>query len=73
MKVHLIVFTVTNGEAAFEMKTWIVQALGSLDLKFITLYGSVGYNGGKSSIKMKGTYDLTYDIEDDGGTFLGTV
>ena len=65
--------TVTNGEAAFEMKTWTVQAIGSLDFKIITLYGSVGYNGGKSSIKINGTYDLEYDIEDGGGTVIGTA
>lgn len=44
---------VTNGEAAFEMKTWTLQAIGSLDFKIITLYGSLGYNGGNSSIKLK--------------------
>ena len=65
--------SVTNGEAAFEMKTWTVQAIGSLDFKFITIYGSLGYNSGNSSIKMKGTYDLTYDVEDGGGNVVGTV
>lgn len=65
--------SVTNGEASFEMKTWTVQAIGSLDFKFITFYGSVGYNGGNSSIKMKGRYDLSYDVEDSGGTVIGTV
>jgi len=64
---------VTNGEAVFEMKTWTVQAIGSLDFKIITLYSSLGYNGGNSSMKLKGTYDLTYDIEDGGGTVIGTV
>ena len=64
---------VTNGEAAFEMKTWTVQAIGSLDFKIITLYGSLGYNGGKFSIKLKGTYDLTYDVEDGAGTVIATA
>ena len=65
--------TVTNGAAAFEMKTWTVQAIGSLDFRIITLYGSLGYNSGSSSVKMKGRYDLTYDIEDSGGTVIGSV
>ncbi|WP_347922531.1 DUF6588 family protein [Pontimicrobium sp. SW4] len=64
--------TVTNGEAVFEMKTWTLQAIGSLDFKIVTLYGSVGYNGGKSSIKLKGTYDLEYEVEDGSGTVIGS-
>ncbi len=64
---------VSNGSAEFEMKTWTVQAIGSLDFKIITLYGSLGYNHGSSSIKMKGDYTLTYDVEDSGGNVIGTV
>lgn len=64
---------VTNGQAEFKMKTWTVQAIASLDFKIITLYGSVGYNNGKSTIKMKGNYDLTYDLVDGNGLVIGTV
>ena len=55
------------------MNTWTVQALASLDFKFITLYGGVGYNSGKTSVKMKGNYTLTYDIEDSNGNVIGTT
>ncbi len=65
--------SVTNGEAVFEVKTWTVQAIGSLDFKIITLYGSVGYNHGSSSIKLKGNYNLSYDVVDGGGTVIGNV
>ncbi|WP_411895902.1 DUF6588 family protein [Winogradskyella sp. A2] len=64
---------VSNGEAEFKMNTWTVQALGSLDFKIITFYGSVGYNNGKTTAKMKGDYTLTYDLEDGSGNTIGTV
>lgn len=64
---------VTNGETEFKMNTWTVQALASLDFKFITFYGSVGYNNGKTTAKMKGDYTLTYDVEDSNGNQAGTV
>jgi len=64
---------ITNGEAEFKMNTWTAQALGSLDFKIITLYAGLGYNNGSSSIKIKGDYDLTYDVEDSNGNTVGTV
>jgi len=64
---------VTNGETEFKVNTWTIQALGSLDFKLITVYGSVGYNNGKTTAKMKGNYTLTYDIEDSNGNQIGTV
>ena len=64
--------TVTNGEAEFKMDTFTIQALASLDFKIITIYGGIGYNNGKSTAKLKGTYDLEYEIEDDGGNVIGT-
>ncbi len=65
--------SVTNGVAEFKMNTWTIQALASLDFKIITFYGGIGYNNGSSTIKIKGDYDLTYDVEDSGGTVIGTV
>lgn len=65
--------TVTNGEAEFKMNTWTLQAVGSLDFKIITLYAGLGYNNGKSTIKMKGDYDLSYDLENSSGVIIGSV
>ncbi len=65
--------SVNNGKAEFDMNTWTVQAIASLDFKIITFYGSVGYNNGKSTVKMKGDYTLTYDLEDSNGNVIGTV
>lgn len=64
---------IVNGAAEFKMNTWTVQAIGSLDFKIITFYGGLGFNSGTSSIKMKGDYTLTYDVEDNNGIPLGTV
>ena len=64
---------VSNGEAEFKMNTWTLQAIASLDFKIITLYGSLGYNNGKTTAKMKGDYILTYDVEDTGGNTIGTI
>lgn len=64
---------VSNGLAEFKMNTFTLQAIASLDFKIITLYGSLGYNNGKTTAKMKGDYTLTYDVEDGSGNTLGTV
>ena len=64
---------ITNGEAQFKMNTWTVQALASLDFKIITLYGGLGYNNGSASTKLKGTYTVDYEVEDGGGTVIGTT
>lgn len=64
---------ITDGSAEFKMNTWTVQALGSLDFKIITIYAGIGYNNGSSSIRVKGDYELTYDVEDNNGIPLGQV
>ena len=65
--------TVSNGLAQFKLKTWTVQALGSLDFKIVTIYGGLGYNGGTSNFDIKGDYSLTYDIQDSGQNNLSTI
>lgn len=64
---------ITNGATEFKMNSWTVQALASLDFKIVTVYGSVGYNAGKSTAKMKGEYTLTYDIVDENDVYYGTI
>lgn len=65
--------TVTNGVAEFKLNTWTVQAIASLDFKIITFYGSLGYNNGSSSMKMKGDYNVTYDIQDGNGIVIQSI
>lgn len=64
---------VSNGRTEFKVNTWTIQALASLDFKIATLYGGVGYNNGKSTVKTKGDYTLSYDIEDENGNYLGST
>jgi len=65
--------SVSNGGAQFKLNVWTVQALGSLDFKIVTLYGGVGVNGGKSTFKINGDYELTYQIQSDDGTNQGSM
>ena len=65
--------SITNGKGAFNLNTFTIQALGSLDFTLITLYAGMGYNNGSSSISVKGDYDLTYDIVDNNGNVISTV
>ncbi len=51
----------TNQEATFELKAYTVQAIASLNFPIINFYGGIGYSGGSSSFKMKGTYELEYN------------
>lgn len=64
---------VTNGKAEFKMDAITVQALASLDFPVVTLYGGLGYNIGDAASKMKGNYEITYDIEDSNGNVISTV
>ncbi|MGV6832076.1 MAG: DUF6588 family protein [bacterium] len=65
--------TISNGISEFKMNTWTFQAIGSLDFKLVTLYGSLGYNTGNSTIRVKGDYNLTYDIENSDGEVIDTI
>ncbi len=47
--------------------------MAHLDFVIVTVYGSVGYNSGTTTAKMKGDYTLTYDVEDSNGNPIGTV
>jgi len=60
-----------DGEAEFKMDTFTIQALASLDFKVVTIYGGIGYNNGKSTVKLKGDYTLTYEVEDSNGNTAG--
>lgn len=65
--------TVTDGIAEFKLNTWTVQAIAGVDLKIVNFYASAGYNSGNTSISLLGDYTLSYDLEDEDGTTLGTV
>ena len=64
---------VSNGEAAFKLTAMTVQAIGSIDFAFLSLYGSVGYNMSNTKLNVKGDYTLNYNITDNNGMVINTV
>jgi hypothetical protein len=59
----------SNQAAEFKLNSYTFQAIASLNFPVINFYGGFGYSGGSSSLKMLGTYDLSYN----GGTFTRTI
>ena len=51
----------SNQEIEFSLNSYTVQAIASLNFPIINLYGGIGFSGGTSDLKMKGTYNLEYD------------
>ena len=52
--------SVQNGLAEFKLNSYTVQAIASLNLPFINLYGGIGYGAGNAALKMLGDYTLNY-------------
>lgn len=50
-----------NQRAEFKLNSYTIQAIASLNFPIINFYGGFGYSGGKSTLKMLGTYNLDYD------------
>lgn len=50
----------SNQLAEFKLNSFTIQAIASLNFPVINLYGGIGYGGGTSDLKMKGTYELEY-------------
>lgn len=65
--------TVENGEAEFKLNTLSIQAIGSVDLKIVDFFGSIGFGRGGSKLALNGDYTLTYQLEDSDGNNIGTV
>jgi hypothetical protein len=62
-----------NQEAAFNLTTYTVQAIASIDLPVVSIYGGIGYDKGTSTLKMNGTYELSYDVKDNTDTVIGSI
>ena len=59
----------TNPEniGLFEMNATTIQGLISKKFSVLTLYGGVGYNIAKSSVALKGSYDINDNGQSDKG------
>ena len=64
---------VENGEAEFKLNTLSLQAIGSVDLKVVDFFASLGFGRGGSKLALNGDYTLSYRLEDSNGNTLGTV
>jgi hypothetical protein len=62
-----------NQEATFKLNAYTVQAVASLDFPIITLFGSVGFDKGDSTLKIKGTYELEYTDTASNATITESV
>lgn len=51
----------SNQEAEFSLNSYTLQAIASLNFPIINIYGGIGFSGGTSTLKMKGTYNLEYN------------
>jgi len=63
---------VTDYKFEAGLNTFTLEGIASLDYKFISLYGGIGYTGGNGNLDMKGSFDITYDVRDNNGVLLGT-
>lgn len=50
-----------NQKAEFDLNSYTIEAVASLNFPFINIFGGFGYNGGSSDLSMSGTYRLEYD------------
>jgi hypothetical protein len=62
-----------NQETTFTVNAYTVQLIGNINLKIINFYGGLGYSAGSSNVKIKGTYEFQYDIQDTLGNVINTV
>lgn len=51
----------TNQKAEFDLNSYTIEAVASLNFPFINIFGGFGYNGGSSDLSMSGTYQLEYN------------
>lgn len=50
-----------NQVATFNLNSYTVQAIASINFPIINFYGGIGYGAGTSDLKMLGTYVLEYE------------
>ncbi|MEQ8927688.1 MAG: hypothetical protein RLO81_17860 [Fulvivirga sp.] len=53
--------TATNAKSTYDVNAWTIQGIISKKFSVLSLYGGVGYNIVKSSLKLTGEYNVEYD------------
>ena len=59
--------------AEFDLSSYTIEAVASLNFPFINIFGGIGYNSGNSDLRMLGTYDLEYTPIAGGPTVTESV
>ncbi|RXG20261.1 DUF6588 family protein [Leeuwenhoekiella marinoflava] len=62
-----------NQAAEFKLNSYTFQGVASLDFPFITVYGGLGYTGGKSELNVLGTYNVDYNGGADRTTLIDPI
>jgi hypothetical protein len=52
------------------INTISLEALASLDYRFVSFYGGIGFTQGDGNVDIKGDLDVSYDVYDDNGVYL---
>ncbi len=58
-------------EARYGLNTFTLGAVGSVELKLVSLYGGLAYIRGGTSLQIIGHKDITYNIVDNNGIVIG--
>lgn len=62
----------SNKAVHLNISTISLQGIASFDYKLISLYGAVGYSKGFTTMDVLGTYNYTYDVQDNNGNHIRT-
>ena len=52
-----------NRNITFEADTFTIQALASIDLPVLSIFGALGYNSGNSQFDVSGDYSIDYELQ----------
>ena len=52
-----------NRNITFEADTFTIQALASIDLPVLSVFGAIGYNSGNSQFDVSGDYSIDYELQ----------
>ena len=52
-----------NRNITFEADTFTIQALASIDLPVLSVFGALGYNSGNSQFDVSGDYSIDYELQ----------
>ncbi len=59
-----------NKAVHFSINTISLQGIASLDYPIISLYSKLGFTQGFTNLDVLGTYDYTYDVQDNNGNHI---